>query len=161
MLVLFIVCYLVLGANNYMLPVVAALIVFWIMAQILPKYPSPKKFHVAGFLSLALCSALLSRLSGEADLWLHVMPAVAAYGAFIILVMATTAIQAFASLQQDQQAFANGQQLKNMLSQFGLAAGVAGAALGLPWRAGVANGAGAAGVEIEPTQIARTFQQES
>ena len=156
-LLLFTVCYLVLGANNYMLPaltqrglgfgwevvggvqgagLVAALIVFWIMAQILPKYPSPKKFYVAGFLSLALCGLLLSRLSGEADLWLHVMPAVAAYGAFIILVMATTAIQAFASLQQDERAFAHGQQLKNMLSQFGLAAGVAGAALGLQWRTG-------------------------
>jgi ABC-type long-subunit fatty acid transport system fused permease/ATPase subunit len=37
-------------------------------------------------------------------------------------------------LQGDEVAFANGQQLKNMLSQFGVAMGAAGAALGLQWR---------------------------
>lgn len=154
---LFTLCYVVLGANNYMLPVltqralgfpwevvgrvqgtglIAALVVFFVMVSILRKHPAPKKFYAAGFGALALCGWLLSRLNGEAGMWTHVMPAVAAYGAFIILVMATTAIQAFADLQQDEQAFAHGQQFKNMLSQFGIAAGVAGAALSLQWRTG-------------------------
>jgi hypothetical protein len=76
------------------------------------------------------------RLNGDANLWRDVFPAIAGYGAFIILVMATTALQAFTGLQADAQAFNNGQQLKNMMSQFGIAAGVAGAALSLQWRSG-------------------------
>lgn len=152
---LFTLCYLVLGANNTMLPVLmqralgfpwevigqvqatgllAALPAFWIMASILPRFPSPKKFYLAGFASLAISGLLLARLNGEAGLWTHVAPAIAAYGIFIILVMATTAIQTFVDLQRDELAFAHGQQLKNMLSQFGLAAGAAGAALTLQWR---------------------------
>lgn len=152
---LFTLCYVVLGANNTMLPVLmqralgfpwevigevqatglmAALPAFWIMATILPKFPAPKKFYVAGFASLAGSGLLLARLNGEAGLWTHVAPAIAAYGVFIILVMATTAIQTFVDLQRDELAFTHGQQLKNMLSQFGLATGTAGAALALQWR---------------------------
>jgi MFS family permease len=154
-LALFTFCYMVLGANNYMLPVlmqralgfpwevigkvqasglIAALPTFWIMASILPKSPSPKKFYVAGFGALMLCGLLLVRLNSEAGLWTDVLPAIAGYGAFIILVMATTAIQTFADLQRDEVAFWHGQQIKNMLSQFGVALGVAGAALSLQWR---------------------------
>jgi MFS family permease len=154
---LFTLCYMVLGANNYMLPVLtqralgfswqvtgmvqgagllAALVAFWTMAIIMPKDPSPKKFYVAGFMLLAVCGGLLMRLNGDANLWRDVFPAIAGYGAFIILVMATTALQAFTGLQTDAQAFSHGQQLKNMMSQFGIAAGVAGAALGLQWRSG-------------------------
>jgi MFS family permease len=156
-LALFTLCYMVLGANNYMLPVLtqralgfswqvagmvqgagllAALVAFWTMASIMPKDPSPKKFYVAGFVLLAACGGLLTRLNGDADLWRDVFPAIAGYGAFIILVMATTALQAFTGLQNDAQAFSHGQQLKNMMSQFGIAAGVAGAALSLQWRSG-------------------------
>lgn len=154
-LALFTLCYIVLGGNNTMLPVlmqralgipwevigkaqaaglIAALPAFWIMASILRKRPSPKKFYVAGFASLAICGLLLARLNGEAGLWTHIVPAIAAYGVFIILVMATTAIQTFVDLQADELAFTHGQQLKNMLSQFGLALGTAGAALALQWR---------------------------
>jgi len=156
-LALFTLCYIVLGANGMMLPVLtqralgftwetagrvqalgllSSLATFWIMAVIIPKDPSPKKFYVAGFVLLAACGGLLMRLNGDANLWRDVFPAIACYGAFILLVMATTALQAFADLQQDTQAFNNGQQLKNMMSQFGLAAGVAGAALSLQWRTG-------------------------
>jgi DHA2 family multidrug resistance protein len=154
-LMLFTLCYIVLGANNYMLPalmqralgfpwevigevqsagLMIALPGFWVMALVLARFPAPKKFYVAGFGALALFGVLLARLNGEANLWTDVMPAIGAYGVFIILVMATTAMQAFLSLQHDAQAFANGQQLKNMLSQFGIAFGVAAAALGLQWR---------------------------
>jgi MFS family permease len=156
-LALFTLCYMVLGANNYMLPVLtqralgfsweaagrvqgagllAALAAFWTMAGIMPRDPSPKKFYVAGFVLLATCGGVLMQINGDANLWRNVFPAIAGYGAFIILVMATTALQAFAGLQQDTQAFNNGQQLKNMMSQFGIAAGVAGAALSLQWRSG-------------------------
>jgi MFS family permease len=154
-LAVFTLCYIVLGANNYMLPVlmqralgfpwevigqvqsaglIVALPTFWIMAVVLKKDPSPKKFYVAGFGFLMLSGLLLARLNNDAGLWTDVLPGIAAYGAFIIPVMATTALQTFLDLQRDEVAFANGQQLKNMLSQFGIAVGVAGAALGLQWR---------------------------
>ena len=154
-LALFTLCYMVLGANNYMLSalmqralgypwevigqvqstgLMMALPAFWLMAMVLKRDPSPKKFYVVGFGALALFGVLLARLNSDAALWTDVMPAIAAYGVFIILVMATTALQAFSALQQDAQAFAHGQQLKNMLSQFGVAFGVASAALNLQWR---------------------------
>jgi hypothetical protein len=77
---------------------------------------------------------LLLRLNGEANLWTDVWPGIAVFGAFITPVMVTTALHSFMSLQGDEVGFANGQQLKNMLSQFGVSLGVAGAALGLQWR---------------------------
>ncbi len=147
--------YMVLGANNYMLPVLmqgglgfpwgvigqvqsAGLIVavptFGIMAMILKKNQSAKKFYVTGFAFLALSGLVLVRLNGEADLWTDVWPGIALFGAFITPVMVTTALHSFMDLQGDEIAFANGQQIKNMLSQFGVALGVAAAALGLQWR---------------------------
>jgi hypothetical protein len=80
---------------------------------------------------------LLARLNGEAGLWTDVWPGIAVFGAFITPVMVTTALHSFMDLQGDEMAFANGQQLKNMLSQFGIAMGVAGASLGLQWRSSV------------------------
>jgi DHA2 family multidrug resistance protein len=157
-LALFTLCYVVLGANNYMLPVlmqralgfpwqvigkvqatglVAALFAFLAMARVLPTHPGPKKFYIAGFGALAAYGLVLAGLNGEANLWTNVAPAIAGYGMFIILVMATTALQTFSGLQQDELAFVNGQQVKNMLSQFGIAFGVAAAALSLQWRSGV------------------------
>jgi len=147
--------YIVLGANNYMLPVLmqgglgfpwgvigqvqsAGLIVavptFAIMAMVLKKNQSAKKFYVTGFALLTVSGLLMLRLNSEANLWTDVWPAIAVFGAFITPVMVTTALHSFMDLQGDEVAFANGQQLKNMLSQFGVAAGVAGAALGLQWR---------------------------
>jgi MFS family permease len=151
----FTVCYVVLGANGYMLPMlmqrglgfswevigqvqgsglIVALPVFWFIAAFIPTRPSPKKYYLAGFLSLALCGALLWRITPEAGLWTEVMPAIGAYGAFIIIIMAITALHGFSELQRDEKAFNNGQQLKNMLSQFGSAFGTAAAALSLQWR---------------------------
>ncbi len=154
-LAIFTLCYMVLGGNNYVLPqfvqralgqpwevagavqsagLLAALPAFWVMASIIPRDPSPRKFYVAGFAALATFGVLLSNLNAGAHVWTQVLPAVACYGAFIILVMATTALHAFAGLQQDAQAFAHGQQVKNMLAQFGLAAGTALAALSMQGR---------------------------
>ncbi len=154
-LAVFTVCYIVLGANGYMLPMlmqrglgfpwevvghvqgaglIVTLPVFWIIAFIIPKRPAPKKFYLTGFAALALCGWLLMRITPEAGLWTDVLPAIAAYGAFIILVMSITALQTFSDLQRDEMAFNHGQQVKNMLSQFGSAFGVAAAALGTQWR---------------------------
>jgi MFS family permease len=151
----FTVGYMVLGANNYMLPVLmqgglgfpwevigqvqtAGLIIaaptFAIMAMVLMKNQSAKKFYITGFTLLTISSLLMTRLNGEAGLWTDVWPAIAIFGAFITPVMVTTALHSFMDLQGDEVAFANGQQLKNMLSQFGVAMGAAGAALGLQWR---------------------------
>jgi DHA2 family multidrug resistance protein len=147
--------YTVLGANNYMLPVLmqgglgfpwevigqvqtAGLIVaaptFAIMAMILKKNQSAKKFYVTGFTFLALSGLVLMRLNPEAGLWSDVWPGIAIYGAFITPVMVTTALHSFMDLQGDEVAFSNGQQLKNMMSQFGVSLGIAGATLGLQWR---------------------------
>lgn len=150
--------YMVLGANNYMMPVLmqgalgfpwevvgrvqsAGLIVavptFCIMAMVLKRNQAAKKFYITGFSLLMVSGLLLARLNGEAGLWTDVWPGIAVFGAFITPVMVTTALHSFMDLQGDEMAFANGQQLKNMLSQFGIAMGVAGASLGLQWRSSV------------------------
>jgi MFS family permease len=147
--------YMILGANNYMLPVlmqgglgfpwevigqvqtaglIMAVPTFGIMFMILKKKPAAKKFYVTGFTFLMVSGVMLLRLNGEANLWTDVWPGIAVFGAFITPVMVTTALHSFMSLQGDEVGFANGQQLKNMLSQFGVSLGVAGAALGLQWR---------------------------
>jgi len=154
-LAIFTLCYIVLGANNTMLPVlmqrglgyswhtiglvlslglIAALFAFAIKARLLPTSPAPRKFYVGGFAALAFCGWQLSRLNGEANLWTDVLPGIAGFGAFIIPVMATTALHGFSELQKDAVAFDNGQQFKNMLSQFGLAFGIAAATLAHQWR---------------------------
>jgi MFS family permease len=147
--------YMVLGANNYMLPVLmqsalgfpwevvgrvqsAGLIVatpiFAIQVAIMMKNLSAKKFYVTGFTFLTLSGLWMVHLNEQAGLWTDVWPGIALFGAFITPVMVTTALHSFIDLQADERAFGNGQQIKNMLSQFGVAIGVAGAALGLQWR---------------------------
>lgn len=157
-LALFTLCYIILGANNSMLPVLmqralgqpwqvigqvqalgmlSSLATILVMLRIIPKSPAPRKFYVAGFGALCFFGWQLSRLSAEANLWTDVLPAIAAYGMFIMLAMATTALQTFTQIQGDEVAFANGQQLKNMLSQFGVALGIAAATLNLQWHTSV------------------------
>lgn len=147
--------YMILGANNYMMPVLMqgalgfpwdvvgrvqsaglmiATPVFCVQAYFLKHRPAAKKFYVTGFTMLMLSGLWLTRMNGEAGLWTDVWPGIALFGAFITPVMVTTALHSFMDLQGDEMAFANGQQLKNMLSQFGVAMGSAGAALGLQWR---------------------------
>lgn len=154
-LALFTLCYVVLGANNTMLPVLmqrglgfawevigrvqsvgmlATLAGYLVMLQVMKKWPGARKFYLCGFLALAWFGWQLSRLNTHADLWHGVLPAIVAFGLFIILVMAMTAIHTFTDLASDEEAFAHGQQVKNMLSQFGLGLGIASATLGLQWR---------------------------
>jgi hypothetical protein len=116
------------------LGLLSSLIAFVVMARVLKKYPEPKKFYVAGFGALFLFGWRLSSLNGNANLWSDVLPALACYGVFIILVMATTALQTFRDLQHDDTIFSHGQQVKNMLSQFGVALGIAVSTVGFQWR---------------------------
>lgn len=152
---LFTICYVLLGANSFMLPVLmqqaqgfswqtvgeiqtlgllSALVAWLVMAWMLPKWPGPKKFLVGGFLALALFGLQLSRMTGDASLWQHVLPALACNGVFLMFVMATTAMQTFRDVQYHETMLSHAQQLKNMAAQLGTALGIAGATLLLQWR---------------------------
>lgn len=154
-LALFAFCYVILGANNATLPLLlqrslnapwqavgavqtigllSSVLAFAATIAVLKRWPSPRKFYVVGFAFLFLFAWQLSRLTAEADLWRDVLPAIAAFGVFLILVLATTAIHTFTGLQHDAVGFNHGQMLKNMMSQFGLALGVAGSTVAMQWR---------------------------
>jgi DHA2 family multidrug resistance protein len=151
----FVLAYVVLGANNVMLPSLmqramgfswhsagmiqsiglsSAFLALIVKLRILKTSPSPKKFYVASFVSLAISAWMLSRLTVEANLWRNVLPAIAFFGMFVVVVQATTALHGFAELANDDVAFMHGQQVKNMLSQFGVALGIGGATLLQQWR---------------------------
>lgn len=152
---LFTVCYVVLGANNYIIPIFlqralgfsweivgqfqtmglfAALVAWLIMAWILPKRPGAKKFFVVGWLFLSGFGWQLSRMTLDADLWVDVLPALAANGVFLIVVMATTAMQTFRDVQHHEAVMSNAQQLKNMLGQLGMTFGISLAVIVVQWR---------------------------
>lgn len=154
-LTLFAFCYVILGANNTMLPLLlqralgaswqsvgavqtaglsSSIFAFVVMIAILKRAPAPRKFYLVGFAALFYFAWQLSRLTLQASLWRDVLPAIASFGLFLILVLATTAIHSFVDLQRDPVAFSHGQMLKNMMSQFGIALGVAGATVGAQWR---------------------------
>lgn len=143
---LFTFCYALMGATNYMLPQVlqrglgnawaaigpvqaaglAATILTWaVMAQLLPKRSAAKKYYLVGFLALALFGWRVAGLSPDADLWTDFVPALACYGMFIMLVLATTAMHTFREVQHHETVFSHAQQLKNMLAQFGSSLGIA------------------------------------
>lgn len=152
---LFAFCYVILGANNTMLPVLlqralgapwiavgqvqtlgllSSLIAFVAMILVLKKWPSPRKFYLVGFAFLFYFAWQLSGLNAGASLLQDVLPAIAAFGVFLILVLATTAIHTFTDLQKDVTAFNHGQMIKNMMSQFGIALGIAGSTVATQWR---------------------------
>lgn len=154
-LAMFSLAYLFLGANNYMLPVLlqrafevplemasrfialGALggVLTWIaMSRLLPRHQGPTRYYVSGFVALSAGAALLARLSEAANPWLSAVPPLACLGAFVILVLPTTAIQTFRNVQQDATTFSHAIQLKNMLGQLGVASGTALATLCLQWR---------------------------
>lgn len=152
---LFTLCYVLLGANSFVLPVlmqqalgfswqtvgqvqtiglISALLAWLVMAWVIPKWPGSKKFLVTGFVALSLLGYQLSRISGDVSLWKHVLPALACNGVFLMFVMATTAMQTFRDVQHHETVLSHAQQLKNMTAQFGTALGIAGATLLLQWR---------------------------
>jgi hypothetical protein len=147
-LLIFSVCYALLGVFNTLLPQLvqrvlgvafeqagqlqaaglsASLVVFGAMLLVVRKRPHATKFYVTAFLLLACFGWHFARLDPAVPAWTGVVPWIAAFGAFVILAMATTALHSFKDLQLDNVLFAHAQQFKNMLGQFGLALG-AGAA---------------------------------
>lgn len=152
---LFLFGYLMLGANNYVIPVMlqrtlgyswatvgnfeaigalAAVATFTVVAKLLPQHPSPRKFWITGFVALGLFGLMLARLDPSASPWLHVLPALACYNIFLLTVLPITAMQAFRQMENDETLFSNAQQLKNMLAQAGIALGITAATLGQQWR---------------------------
>ncbi|MDB5849562.1 MAG: hypothetical protein JWP29_3314 [Rhodoferax sp.] len=147
--------YVLLGANSSMLPVllqralglplevvgrvigIGALggVASWIvLSRLLPRHPGPTRYYLVGFGLLLCCASQLSGLSESANLWQSVVPALLCNGAFVIVVLATTAMQTFQTLQRDETTFSHANQVKNILGQFGVAAGIALATLCMQWR---------------------------
>jgi MFS family permease len=154
-LAVFGIAYVVLGANSFMLPVllqralglpldiigqylaIGALagVLSWIaMARLLPRSPGPTRYYLLGFGALLLCGGLLASSDEMAHPMQRVVPALLCHGAFVIVVLSTTAMQTFQTLQRDDTTFSHAKQVKSMLSQFGMAAGVALATLCMQWR---------------------------
>lgn len=152
---LFTGCYALMAANSYMLPALlqrglgfpwevigpvlatglAATLITWaVMAFILPKRPAAKKYYLIGFGALAIFGWRIGSLSPEADLWTDFVPALACYGVFMMLVLATTALHTFREVQHHETVFSHAQQVKSMLAQFGASMGVSLAMLCLQMR---------------------------
>ncbi|MGA9334143.1 MAG: MFS transporter [Rudaea sp.] len=150
--------YLMLGANNTVVPamllrtlgfawqtvgqfealgLLAAVVTFLMVTWLLPRRPAPRKYLVTGFVALALFGVLLSRIDTAADLWTHVLPALILYSVFLLTVMPLAAMQSFREFEDDERAFANAQQLKNMIAQVSIALGITLATLGQQWRMAV------------------------
>ncbi|RQR40234.1 MFS transporter [Burkholderia sp. Bp9143] len=152
---LFMFVYMMLGANNYMVPMMlqrtlgfawatvgnfealgfaGGALAWWVVMRTLPRHPAPRKFLVVAFLALAVFGALLSGIDGQADMWRDILPALAIYSLFIPIVMPVAAVSTFRELDYDASVFANAQQMKNMLAQIGVALGITLATLGQQWR---------------------------
>jgi MFS family permease len=138
--------YALMGATNYMLPALlqrglgfawvaigpgqaaglaATVLTSVVMLRLLPKRPAAKKYYLVGFLALAAFGWQVAKLTPQADLWTDFVPALACYGAFVMLVLATTAMHTFREVPQHETVFSHAQQVKNMLSQFGSSFGIA------------------------------------
>ena len=150
----FLACYLVLGGNNTMLPIllrglnlsldlvdlavatgalggVSYLIV---AARLLPKHQGPSRYYIAAFGLLGLCAIQLSSLSETAHPFWNVVPGLLCNGAFVIAALSTTALQTFQAVQHDETLLSHANQVKNMLAQLGTAAGMTIATLCLQLR---------------------------
>jgi DHA2 family multidrug resistance protein len=155
---IFATAYLVLGANSIMLPTLlqrvlalpleivgrylgcgalAGVATLVVVTRLLPRRPGPTPYYLAGFGALLLCGWQLGRLSEGADPLRSVLPALLCNGAFMLAVLPVTAMQTFLKLQHDEETFSHANQLKNMLAQFGIAAGMALATLLMQWRSNV------------------------
>ncbi|MCK1786398.1 MFS transporter [Pseudomonas sp. TNT11] len=152
---LFCFTYIVLGSNNYILPyflqsglgyswdtigtfqafgLAGALLTWFAMALVIPKYPAPKKFFVVGFAALISFGLLLSSLTLDANMWTNILPALVLNGCFVMLVLATAAMQTFRDVTHHDTLFAHAYQIKSMLGQIAMAIGTTLATLFLQWR---------------------------
>jgi len=147
--------YLLLGANNTMLPFLlqramglplevigvylglGALggVASWIvLARLLPRHSKPAPYYLAGFGALSCCGWQLAHLSEAAHPLASVLPALLCNGAFIVIVLSTTALQTFRKVQHDDTVFSHANQVKNILAQFGIGAGISMATICMQWR---------------------------
>jgi MFS family permease len=152
---LFCFTYIVLGSNNYILPyflqsglgyswdtigtfqafgLAGALLTWFAMALVIPRYPAPKKFFVVGFAALISFGVLLSSLTLDANMWTNILPALVLNGCFVMLVLATAAMQTFRDVTHHDTLFAHAYQIKSMLGQIAMAIGTTLATLFLQWR---------------------------
>jgi MFS family permease len=152
---LFCFTYIVLGGNNYILPyflqtglgyswdtigtfqafgLAGALITWGLMSVVIPKFPAPKKFFVAGFAALLGFGWLSSSLTPGANMWSNILPALVLNGCFVMLVLATAAMQTFRDVTHHDTLFAHAYQIKSMLAQIAMALGTTVATLFLQWR---------------------------
>jgi hypothetical protein len=157
-LAVFFFAYLMLGANNYVIPAMllgslgyawetvgdvealglsAALLTWIVLSRLLPRSPAPRKYLVTGFAALALFGLLLARIDSEANAWTHVLPALALNSVFLLTVLPVTAMQTFREMEHDESVFSHAQQLKNMMAQAGIAVGITLATIGQQWRTAV------------------------
>src|SRR6202012_3604499 len=95
----------------------AEIIAWLVMLALLPKYPSPKKFFVAGFLSLAVFGWLLSSTTPAANILVDILPALMLNSCFVIFILVTTAMQSFLDYAKEDNLFSHAYQVKGMLSQ--------------------------------------------
>lgn len=154
-LVIFAVCYGVLGMVNTLLPqliqkgfgvgleqagqlqgvgLLATFVIFVVLLQMVKRNPHPTRFFVTAFLMLALLGWRFATLDPRAYAWESVTFWLGLFGGFLTLGMATAAIHSFKDLQADNVVFSHAQQLKNMLGQVGLALGVGVTNVGLQER---------------------------
>ena len=154
-LLIFAVCYAVLGMVNTLLPqlvqkglgvglqqagelqgigLLSTVVVFVVMLELVKKNPHPTRFYVTGFAMLALLGWRFATLDPRAYAWDTLLAWFGLFGGFVTLGMATTAIHSFKDLQMDNVVFSHAQQLKNMLGQAGLALGVGMTNIGLQER---------------------------
>lgn len=148
-------CYALLGGNNTAVPLLlmrglnlpleaiaryvamGALggVVVWIaLARLVVRHQGPTRYYVLGFSLLGAAGVLLGGLSETADTSSDLLPALLCNGAFIIAVLSTTAVQTFRDLQRDETVFSHANQVKNVLAQFGVAAGTCATTLFMQWR---------------------------
>jgi MFS family permease len=154
-LAVFLFAYVMLGANNTIVPSMlqgtlgfawstvghvealaggAALLTWVVVSRLLPRHPAPRKYLVAGFLALALFGAAMTRMDTDASLLVDLLPPLALNSVFLLTVLPVTAMQTFREMEHAEPLFSNAQQLKNMLSQAGIALGIALATVGQQWR---------------------------
>ena len=152
---LFLFGYLMLGANNYVVPVMlqrtlgyswatvgqfeaigalAAVVTFALVAKLCRSIRRRASSGSPASLRWRLFGIMLARLDPSASPWLHILPALACYNVFLLTVLPITAMQTFRQMENDETLFSNAQQLKNMLAQAGIALGISIATLGQQWR---------------------------
>ncbi|WP_421852835.1 MFS transporter [Marinomonas sp.] len=155
---LFFVCYLIMGSNGYLIPQILSkglglgwgtignwyalgqafsVVALTLVMLVFPKKPHGKKFYVFGFLLLALYGFLMTRLSPNTSVQTYIVPALCVFMFFTVAVQGTVAAKAFNELQHDETVFSHAQQVKNMLSQLSMALGISLASIGLQWRSTV------------------------